>query len=403
MNKLFIFGIAFVVIWALLTYVAGVTYGTMTTVILIGAILFTVQAIGLFKVLPIPLKKQLVGILALVLWGVFAWQMGYLAKYIPGLGVPAAVITPTVVPTGECAAGQLNFGDAATADINCWDLESNTPRSAAVDAAHYVYQDGAYKSSNSDCTGTTFNTEVGKSISIYGQGETSTINSYYVDAVENFCIDGERPTVDVEVHRVVNVSSLHIYGYKDDGTTALTTGTVDEEDYEIALGADEDYSFYLKFKMNTSDRAFQFCGVATVANGDVDECKPTESGYTREGAAKFLTDTDVTINQTKALNISGYDYFWRYPTTVLHEWDSIKHEFLISSDATGTAALDGASATSSTDACIVLFLDCDYARDQDGNPVFDYYIHDANENQVGIDVDEDNPKGAETGVIIEAT
>jgi len=385
----------------LVTANAGLGWGVGVTIL---AVATTLALLKRFGMLPIPILFPFnVQITKIVAWGglIAVLVMTGMATDIwnqLGLGGAVAQFGGEITPSGDCVVSDELRGKTSTGDVNAYDQESATPYSAAVDTTAYYYMDGVFQAVVTDTSGATANGSIGDVLTTYGGGTT-----YYGD-MQTFCLDKARPPIELSVHTIVDDTDMVITGYQDDGTSALTTGTTDEEDYEIALGANEDYTFYLKLKTNVANKMFRLGGICTIANGDVDKCDLNEAGWSQGLVPSFMSNTNVAYNDSLALNLTGgYEKCW-YPSTPvdMHQWDSVKYQFLISSDSSGTDAQDGASATATGDLCIVQFLDAQWARG-DGQMHLDVHDHSVDQSNVGLSETLTSPYQKDTGVIIEAT
>lgn len=407
--------IAIIALWIGIGMVFGPGIGTLYTAMLLIGSLAILKFTPFSNFSPIPAKWAMhIAIVGIVLP---LFLMGTLSTLLGQMGLSEAsfitsedsVAPPVMIKTaGECTATSELMGKTSTPDVLRSDGQSNSDTNIGVTNTA-IYVNGVRKKRMTEVDYATFNAAVGDSVSFYGGNA-----SYYGDALTNVCIENQRPTIELVAHKVATESDMEITCYGDDATTALTTGTTNEEDYELALVADEDSSFYCKIKNAAANAAFDLCAIATLSNNDVEDCKllSWHSGTTAGGATTFketvvpiFLKTNVKINDTNAVNVTDYDRAFRLDKTQrIQEFEWTKWQFEISADATNNPAADDAGSTAAaTSVCIVQFLDCNWAEGKDGKPYYDFYAHTDAQTNVGMSETILSPYGKETGVIIEAT
>lgn len=328
---------------------------------------------------------------------------------ITGFAVAEPAIIPGIAVT--CAVPTELSDEAITVTPKAFDRESGS-NTALTGMNIGVYKSGTTSPAIVDAsdTTTTFSAQAGTVIDVMGGGNTS----YYIMTATGQCINEQGQIIELDAHASVADNNLVTSGYDETGSTALTTGTTNEENYEIALGASQEKKFYQKTEVNVADASYRFCGYGVMYNGDVDNIEPRDGDelewavtltYTREGPAKFLKDADIMYNQTSAGNISGYDYFWRAVEgpQLMTEWQSIKQGFTISADSDGTDALDGASSASTGDYWAITALDCAWAEGADGYMFDDYYVHSQDETNAGVAEDVNDMYAKDAGFFGEAS
>lgn len=308
---------------------------------------------------------------------------------------PASVVVPTTTTTtttGDCVVSDELYGKTATLVLNCYDQESNTPWSAAVDQESlHIYNNGAFLTSATDCSAgsVTAGVAVGDVITIYGENQSD----YYIDKKADICIDKQQYPIEIDVHAMIDdEANMSITCYDDTGATSCSGATnTSEEDADITLGQDSEESFYLKIKTNVANKAFRLGGIATLARNDIDDCYPVSGqGLTKVAVPDFLSGTiSLCLNSTETqhyCNVTGgYDKVYKLDTPeLLSEWESKKYQFTIEA----SSSADPATTTgTSSDICGVYFVDSAFERGDDGM-VDDIYVHDAGEGNAGFDENE---------------
>lgn len=325
---------------------------------------------------------------------------GIKASFTGGaIGVPASF-------TGaQCTVANPEIlGKAATYTANLFDLESNTPFSAAVDGKALVYKNGVFHKAITDTTDGTVssNLAVGDTLSIYENAPLSSGITYYIEPVENLCVNKERETVSLDGHTAVANSNLATTCYDETGAATCSSGTTaNEEDYDITLGASQEKKFFLKVAVNSANKAYRLGGVAMIQDNDISKCEPSGAEWSAIPVPDFL-QTSISLNASAASGTnrtSGYDEVYVLNNAVmLSEWDEKKYEFVIqagSSDPSTSNDPDG------SDVCVAVWLDAAWAPDSNNMPVLDVFQHDDGEGDVGIKDDYAFPVGGTGGVIIE--
>mgnify|MGYP000215090915 CR=1 FL=1 len=382
----------------------GVT-GTLAVIAFALALALTLDYFKVFRVFPFRLKKNIALILMLGLWGYTAFSAGWLAKL--GLQLPTGAIQAGVKPPAEpgaCVVSEELKGKTATITVNAWDMESNTPYSSAVDVnPTYVFKNGNsaenYVKELSDTSAYSLSGfAVGDTLYAYGGG-----TSYYADPVEGWCVDSQAPTLSINAHAIASESNMQITGYDDTGSATLSAGTTNEDDYYITMGAGEEQAIYLKLKVNAANKAYQFCawGVATFYNISSVEPQNVEATYTKIATPEHLESVAIKVNETSPATTITEDYtvYKASSPIMLHEWDSIKEQFVVKSDSSNDPVGNG--GTSSLNGFAIIAKDCAYARGDDGRVYLDLYQHDSAESDVGLDETETSPYGKQVGVVIE--
>ena len=408
------------VVWLFVAGLVGIS-GTLPVIGFAFALALTLDYFGIFKIFPFAVPKKMALILLIVLWGYTAWSAGWVTKYLGfGSALPTGSITTGAVTTGvsavTCQSGLSEYlrGKASTISFNAWDLESNTPYSTAVnfDGNCWYYKNGNearnYINATLDTVGGTVTGKysVGDTLTIYCGGTT-----YYSEPTEGACIDSESETVDINAHTIAGESNMAITGYDDTGATALSSGS-NGTDYTVgAMGANSDLSIYVKEKLDSANKAYNFCGWGVFLFKNVTDVVPQdlESTYTEVTAPQHMSGLDVQINTTSSsggsVTQSGSYRFYKTSSPILmHEWDSIKEQFVVE---TGTNdPLHDTGPGTQTDAkyfngFAILSKDCAYARGDDGKVYLDIYQHDTTQADVGMAETEISPQGKQTGAVFE--
>lgn len=392
MNKWLLALGALAVLIAAINIFSGLNIMTVSisTVLLAVFGLLVVQKIGLYRLLPLQKKNETIALIAVALvtfmFGGFSIfdltpaSLGFGANLGGGL-LPGGNIGQQGLPSGECSVPDEIRGVAATGTVNAYDLESLTPYSAAVDTTAYFVDAAGNVVASSDTTAYSLTGySVGEVISIYGGS-----SSYYLDPVENYCIDAAAFPLDLDAHAVVTQSGLQITGYDDTGASGLSAGTNTTcEDYDITIGANGEETFYLKLKQNTAVKAFNLFSVHTAVTNDIDECEPQDADWKLVPTAKFMKgltlSEDAVSGTTNATNVDFTTWVLSAPK-FMTEWESVKYQFNFKASATDPAT-NADFATS--DMAIVCFNDATYDRGSDGKIYLDYYAHTSAESDVGM-------------------
>jgi len=380
--------------------------GSLVAVLaLTAAVALTLDFIGI-RAFPIRFNKKFLMILMVGSWLLVASMAGWgLGKFLPS---PAAISAPEQVTDVSCAdkvSAEIR-GKAATLYLNAWDQESNTPYSSAVDLSTncWVYKNGNsasdYVRTTSDTSdGTLTGFSVGDTIYIYCGG-----SSYYVDPLEGLCIDSETPNIDLNAHAIASESNLQMTLYDDTGSSTLTADTGGDCDYTMSQGAGSEDSIYAKLKVNVANKAYHFGGwaVATFYNISKVEPQHEEGVYTKVGTPQHLESVDIVTNSTNSKSITEDYVFYKIDRPILlHEWDSIKEQFVVEADDTNAPVGDCTASPDTLNGFAILAKDVTYSRGADGVVYFDAYTHDASESDVGLDETETSPAGKQTGVLVE--
>jgi len=396
--------LAIVLVWFFTTKFLGIA-GTVPAILMTVAILLLVDFFFHMKTItrfiPITRKFSLVLAIGLILGGAF---FGYWTlPFISGTIIPSASVSPEPISApgvGVCAniPDEL-IGRSATVDVNAWDMESNTPYASAVDVnPTYIFVNGVYKTTLTDTSASSFTAAVGDVVDVYPGG-----SSYYGEAIHGFCIDSERPTLEISAHAIAAESNLAVTVYDDTGSTELSSGTSNCEDYTMTMGADESKVIYVKLKVNAANKAYQVGAVAVAPINDIEDVKPSGASaglFEKIATPKHLKSVGIIVNQsgTSATITKDYTVYKLKSPVLLHEWDSVTYQFTVeagSTDPSGTAC-----TVSGWDGFAVLFKDATYYRGDDGNVYFDIYTHDSSEADVGLDETENSPYGKQTGALI---
>ena len=396
------------IVWFFLAAWLGIS-GLIPTLVFALALALSLDFFGVWKIFPFKLKRNIAMILLIGLWGFLALQMGWLGGIIPGFQLAAVTpitVTPTAVTPTTCmnSVSEEIRGTTATIDVNAWDQESNTPYSAAVDFTTncWVYKNGKeatnYVTASSDTSAASLSGySVGDTIYIYCGGTT-----YYGEPVEGVCVNTQRFAASINAHILEAEASLLVTGYDSTGSATLSTGDFGA-DYKMSLGANGEDSIFLKLKVNSANNAYQFCGWGTFMFYNMTSVEPQseESTYTKIATPLHMSGLDVDVNSTSGQSVYGsYALYKASSPILLHEWDSIKEQFIVTAHTTSDPlGYQGASTTANGFA--VIAKDCAYSRGGDGKVYLDIYGHDTSEADKGLDETDANPDGLTSGVTIE--
>ena len=399
------------------TLIAGSSFlgvGFMTTSALILALgVVLLASAAKFVALPIKVSP---GILAVAGILMVTFSTGVLSSILSG-GLPTgqvtggqplpAAITSTSATTSvsgtlqeTCRANGQSagiLGKASTVTVNAWDREANAAYSAPVTVIARYYVNGVYKSTV-DTSGKTLTAAVGDVVSIFGAANST----YYLDKGE-FCVENEASSASLDAHAIVGINAINLTLYDDTASTELSAGTIsDEEDYDIALSADQEKKIFIRAQVNGADTSFQFAAIATSTQNDISSVEVKESGFTSSYVPKFLKNIQIS-NGTKsgsaATNFTKWDTVWKPSTPILmHEFEEKKFPVTIKAGSTDPTTN---AAWGSSDVAMFCFLDAAYARGTDGKEYNDYFVHDNAESNVGLVEDVKFPVGKDACAVLE--
>lgn len=409
MLMLLVIGIALMV--AIPMLVPSVAAWSVSLVILVVAVLAALKWAGLKAVSAFPVGKK--GSMWVALIGILAFL--FMGGYLSGLlgGIPAADLGGGGISASDCRASVNDniLGKAASLTMNAYDQESNTPYSATVDSLVYVFKNGQFAQSTDTVAARSLTTSlaVGDVVDIYGGNA-----SYYVDPI-SICVDTEAVSAEIAAHALVSESEMSITGYDDTGTTALDspsgTYSANQEDAELAMGADESAAIWLKLKVNAANNAYNLKGVATKSyEGTADTIDSVDLigndaglSFSKVAVPKYLANTVISLNDTTTTSntTDGYDQYWELPAAyMMNEWDTIKLEFEITSGGTGPSEDDDATPTAAS-MVFFQFVDAVWVRGDDGKMYESSYTKDSSEDNVGLVETLYSPLGGETGYALE--
>lgn len=332
------------------------------------------------------------------------------------LGAAPGVPSTIVVTTEPVAPGEINpaiQGKSVSAAINVFDSESDT--NAELTAQWLgVYKNGGIKVKDID----TYNSsvaltgvQVGDVISLFGR--TNGSSPVYVDALEDFQLTGESPTISMTGATGLIESNLQIVCWDSNGDVFGDGGNATHAamvDYNITLGSDATEQLTCRIKNNVADRAYDLGGICIGYTNDVD--------YLRiEGESEIFTNNPVGNNawspvimpkhMSDATVTDGnlaveYDVCYERADPIrLSEWDWVKIQFTMAADTTGCAALaDGVAIVSNSTADLAWFLvkDKAWGEGADGRMYYGLADRGTNERDVGLAESVSSPAGQQSGV-----
>jgi len=388
----------------------GLSGSFWVTIAFALALALTLDYFGIFRVFPFRLKKNIALILLIGLWGFTAYSAGWLSGFIPGIpgqlaGQVSPITPPTVQPTAGCVVSEELKGKTSTLDVNAWDLESNTPYSSAVDFGSncWIYKNGNGPENYIGATTDTSDAEisgftVGDTIYMYCGGST-----YYGEPVEGVCVESQRQPLSINAHTIVGESDMQVTAYDDTGSTTLSAGDTGDADYKMTQGAGGEDAIYIKLKVNVANKAYQVCawGVAELTNITDVTPQDVESTYTQVFTPTHMESIAIVTNSTTTKTQTKDYTIYKFASPILlHEWDSIKEQFVVEASDTNDP-LGFVTGTNDDAGFAIIAKDCAYARGDDGRAHLDFYQHDTSEGDVGLDETETSPAGKQVGVLIE--
>lgn len=401
-----------VVLW----FVATAYFGAAGFIGMLAIVVGGLALVKWLNILPIgqffPLNKTYSMYTTGLCLVVLALSMGWLA----GVQLPTGQLNTNVNPlSNQVTTGNACYDEiakvnpdilkkASTIDVNAFDQESTTPYSAAVDTNAFVFVNGVYKTTMTDTSATTLSAAVGDTLYVAGGNGT-----YYIDSVDNYCVDGERPTLELGAHTVVSSTDLSTTAYDDSGSAALTTGSNTScEDYYITLGANGEQVVYLKVKVDAAAHSFRLGGVAVAPLGNVKTVEPSGSDknlFTKIATPANFSKITVSINDTvmnggNATGLIDYQVYKLKTPVLLHQWESAKYQFTITAGATDPARVICNASSGNQHGVAFVWLDAVPARGTDGAIYDDVYTHVIGETNVGLAENMTNPIGKYGGTYI---
>lgn len=413
--------VGLVILWVI-TYVASLAFlpsvasSLIVTTVFVLGIAALLAAFTNFRTFPFKLNKMLTIVVgaALVVGALSS------AGVISGIDLPfgtqtASLSAPVTTTTASAASCQQKvnpniLGKASTLDVNAFDLESDTPYSAAVDLTTncWIYKNG---NKNSNFVSTTSDTSAA-TLSGFAVGDTAYVycggTTYYTEPVEGLCVESERQPLTINTHTIEGVASLDITGYDSTGSATLSAGFSNGPDYNITAGANEVNAFEIKLKVNSANNAWQHCGWA-IADFNITHAKPIGGDYgatyRQDPTRLFLKDLTVGISNSPTADsvttTKSYSPWVLDNPVLLSEFDEIQDRFEIkapSSDPLGTehnsTRFSGVGVST---------LDCAYNRGDDGNIYLSYFAKTSAEGNVGASESLTSPIGGDNTVLIGLT
>ena len=408
-NKLLALLASVVVLWFVAGYILGPGTGTIVILAFIALVLSATKYFGWYPILPGTKKTALaIGVVSLaillVMGGWLAALQSYMAPQATIGGTPrfGSTTPPVTTATTGCVVSDELRGKTVTVNLNAYDQESSTPASSAVDVSTvYVYK----KVGNSwDLLGSTSDTTAYTGLSGITAGDEIKFSgggaSYYVDD-KIVCMNSQSITVNLDAHAVCPEANMAITIFDSDGTE-LSDGTSTEDDYTMALGANEDKQIDVKLKVNVANKMFRVGGVATCEFNDVDDVYPVSSDFVIDHVYKDIKGDTVSADETNDdANFTCYDEFYKLKTPVeLHQWESKTWSFVVEG---GSTEPNGGGGSTSLDGFALLFVDSCPAIGDDFLTHDQPYAQTTAEANVCLDETETSPYGKQLGAIVECT
>ena len=421
-----VFGVAAFIVWLVLvalfpqlaTVSLAAPLGAVAALALAGGLLALVRVFAGIKIFPYKVNAiQAVAVLAvgLVIGGIplFGFTLGAatLAPVAPSL--PAA----TVVATAEECLARVDpeiRGTSATATLNAYDLEANSPFAAALDAGTvYIYKattvgegtSANYVTSTSDTTNngvTGF--KVGDVISLAGGNATGTVaGAFYIESSNGICLDGQQNTVNLNAHMWEAEGSLQATVYDSTSSVELGGGTVGIE-YTAAQGANSDISYYVRVRPNSANNAYWLGGYAFAWGTNLSSVKPSGTSASLFGpqvTPGFLKDVlvqtvDVGDDTGDSPMTRTYSYYKLNTPVMLHAFDEFKFGFNVKAGSNDPVGSPNSTLWSGV---VGVALDQAYARGADGKLYLDVHDHAIVDSEANIGVTESvtSPMGGTSG------
>lgn len=401
---------------ASLTFLPSVASSLIVTTVLVLGVAALLASFTNFKTFPFKLNKMLTIVIGAVLVVSALASAGVIGKIGPFGKTTASVTSPITTVTSASAASCRDsvspeiLGKAATLDVNAFDLESDTPYSAAIDLTTncWIFKNG---NQNENFVSTTSDTSAA-TLSGFAVGDTAYVycggTTYYTEPVEGLCVQSERQPLVIKSHTIEGVASLDITGYDSTGSATLGAGFSNGPDYNISAGPSEVNAFELKLKVNSANNAWQHCGWA-IADFNITHAKPIGGDYGASYKADptriFLKDLTVGIsNSPTADSVTTTKSYIPYvlgSPVMLSEFDELQDRFEIKSgsgDPLGTN-----QNTTRFNGVALSTIDCAFNRGDDGNMYLTYYAKTSAEGNVGATEDLTSPIGGDDTVLIGLT
>lgn len=349
---------------------------------------------------------------------------GFGATVAGGIAAPAA---PSAVPVGQVASldeclqdvTAEQRDDTATAVLNAFDQQSNTPDSATVNAHVNIFLAATEAETGrdnfldgvTDTTGNGFTTglNIGDTITIGG----NSTGNFYVETREGICLNKPTQTVTLNVHQRVAETGMTTTVYDRTGSTQHSNPTANGnstcQDYTYNSGTDERVDTFYELRVNASDRAYNLIGLAFSENGEVLKIEPVgnDAGlFTKVAAPLWLSNEAVPMNSSHNASAVNMDFEpWVLASPVLvTEFQTVKYHF--QSVMTSVAAANDVNCDTDSDVTVQIWLDQDSFRGADGGIDHSFYNKgrpDTESNNVGVAELANSPFGRTSGSIIEWT
>jgi len=431
-NGMLIFLVSLVVVWLILGVVFPQVASVSTTGLmgLLAAGAISAGVLALLKSLKIanlfPYKTSVLTAVIILAAGLFFGGL-LPGLSVPSIGAPAATALPTatvatqVSSATDCEASVAPDikGTSATVTLNAYDLESNTPYSAAVDAGTvFVFRtaklaDGDstnFVVSTSDTTAngvTGFKT--GEVISMAGGNTTGAGGRYYIETAEGICLKGQQNSVNLNAHLWETDAEVDTTIYDSTSSVELGAGTVGL-DYTAAQGASSEITYYWRIRPNSADNALWLGGVGLSVFQNITSAQPVGAGaglFSIVPTPNYLRD----INFPTAAEAGGgggnnmtrtYTIYKLKNSLLMHEFDEFKFPFSVRASSNDPT---GAPNTTTWSGVTGIVLDQAYVRGADGRMYLDIHDHAnlGSEANVGLGESVSSPNGGTSGFALTIT
>lgn len=415
------------IIWLFLAPIFGITGSTLTVGLFTVSILFIMKYFKFTSkyVSAIPFSPKFAGIIGicLLVFGMFSY--GWFSQWIPltlNIASAGGATYGTTYPapsSGGVACSPISkggnvpdevFGTSSSLVLNAYDMEATQPKSSTVDlttnCAYFISGEyGGLTADTADPTAISGFGSVGKIADVYCGGA-----SYYTEPIVGKCIDNAAVKWELLTHNAVAETDLAITGYDKTAATALTAGTSSEDDYTMALGANQEDLIYLQLQQNSASQEYAVGAVGVVRFYNISKVEPQAFSFNGKQYTWSIGLTpehmkSITVNYNETTTEQGlskdYTVYYLSEPLILHAWEYVKIPFKITSDTTNNP--NGGGGTSAVDGFAILFKDSQWARGGDGFYHRNIYQMDTAQADIGVAETETSPLGKAVGIVVEVT